>query len=592
MKVGKNKKSKKKRREKLEQRRRNRKLKEKVDLADNTAGGTTRKSFNRSYPVHRNVDGVMTGGAIPTIIEPITTTGVSGKTDYGYYEHTDHVIPNAYFEDEIEKAILASIPKGKNVILLEPAPYLKMKQMIYSCGSKEIFGKLIVELEQVGKNIFPVVKDVLIPLQRVAGGAFRTDDLAAKWWYQFQLSPEWLAYCKEHNVKKVPKDAGITKYKPAEDMTYLTERMLGHFHSHGSGAGDKPSNSYLDTEDMEEHRQNKPFWIELIGGSKGFSGRITYEQEDKPTLMAKASVIYKWWDGCEETLEEQSGMLFTTTKKWISNYEKRKAEEKKEEEAKTGEKTEGTVDSKVYKIEEVGKRLAKNNKRIAKLLEGTGGDVLLSRAQEILEKEQVIFYEGRTMMAVSWDDDDPLVIEDGTMFLGSKTSNDVAQILKQVLNPGEKFMVELSTDGSRQIVIHDKVGFSEGWDDILDRLKEISSEDFAVISDVILNLLGCKSELHELWGENTTYAFIYYTLIVSRDDELDELAFHDEMNAKNDEINAIEVYGKQTEQELAFIRLLFPDQYEEIMDKIEQRAIQQELEDYYDDTYYMGHGGN
>ena len=229
-----------------------------------------------------------------------------GTVSYGHYEYWEELVEDKTLKENIVNNLAKAFKNIDNIIILEPKASLKMTQMMMFMDEKlEVYGKLIVNVEEYFGKKYPVVEDVIIPYQAVTKS-------------HFESTPEHMAkWMNEINRKE---DGSL---RPAEEVSALTKRMMGHFHSHDSVGGCKYS--YTDSDDMREHREGMPFWIELIGSKKGVEGRIAI---DFPVpIMVEAQVIVKWWEGYEEMFKQLSGRVHTSHSKWISNKDKDKEDD-------------------------------------------------------------------------------------------------------------------------------------------------------------------------------------------------------------------------------------------------------------------------
>jgi len=318
----------------------------------------------------------------------------------GKYEHRK--IEREEFIETLVKNIKKTLDVEGNIILIEPSVELKMKQMMFSMNKLEVYGKLIVETEEYFKKIYPVVKDVLIPYQNVTTAHFEsTEEQMGAWMHELNRT----------------EDGSL---RPVKEVNELTKRLLGHFHSHDSVGSVKYS--YTDTEDVEEHREDSPFWIEVIGNRKEFAGRIAF---DKPMpIIAKATVITKWWVGMEDTVMDLEDKVFE--EKWISTYKKKE----QEKETKTGDKD----------IKEVKVTVINEGKRLSY------GDYVV----------------------VDWDIDDPIQLPDYSLVSEEKQKT-IARIFQQAIYDGEKIMIEVWSNNDIDWLIYNEDGYV---DMLLNRLAE------------------------------------------------------------------------------------------------------------------------
>lgn len=316
------------------------------------------------------------------------------------------LIDDQKFRENIDKAIENSLPKNKSVILVEPNAMVKMHHMIHSLDNLEIFGKLIIDVEEWCGRQYPVVKDLLIPYQEVEGAHFESPpDLMARWMFELQKNPDG-------------------SFRPVEEVNNITTRMLGHFHSHGVDGGTRPSAT--DTNDMIEHREKKPFWVEIIGNGKGFSGRITYE---KPlTIMTEAEVVMKWWTGVEDTLKEMSGKINALKYEYSS---KKKDTKKKDKKEKKKEKKNVSV----IQIGDEETATLKPVKPIVPVNEPSAVDI------EVYE----------------WDPDDPVQVGDQ---IPPKIAQWISEAFTYILKPGYDEHIVVEVIGGIPInCIYDNYGF-------------------------------------------------------------------------------------------------------------------------------------
>jgi hypothetical protein len=203
-------------------------------------------------------------------------------------------IPIQTLVDNVAKEMIESMELGKNIIFIEPAVDIKMKQLMAIAGDKEIFGKLLIDRE----GNYLVVKDILIPDQSVTGASFKSDsEDIGKLMYSL--------FFKDN-------DPSTKLRRTQEEVETITKNMNGHFHSHNSvNSSSVPSHSSVDTEDMEDQVKDRDFHVEIIGSMKGYSGRIVL---NKPTrLWGDLEVKIKWWTGIDKMLNEVNGKLNNTT---------------------------------------------------------------------------------------------------------------------------------------------------------------------------------------------------------------------------------------------------------------------------------------
>lgn len=214
-----------------------------------------------------------------------------------------------------------------NLILVEPYPYIKMMQLMGIAGKVEIAGNLLVELE----NGIPVVKDLYLMEQDVTGGSWDTSE-------EQHGRFMWEIMFKDGDPKEV--DGKPTGERlPVDEANYITQRLLGHFHSHNSlHENGKPSPSGIDDGDVADWRVGRPYWVEIIGTLGGFSGRIAFSQ---PRVTVTAEVKLKWWTGIQKVMDEATGKINL-------KYQTRKKEEKAPDGTTP---TDNKTDNKIDKIE-------------------------------------------------------------------------------------------------------------------------------------------------------------------------------------------------------------------------------------------------
>jgi len=184
--------------------------------------------------------------------------------------------------------VLEDIP-----IVIEPLAHQKMMCMMAMMDEKlEVYGKLIVEIEECLGIKYPIVRDILIPYQTVSSTSFDSNELEMSKWID------------ELNRNE---DGSL---KPLKEVNDLTKKMMGHFHSHDSVGG--CGASVTDTNDMIEHVANRDFWIEIIGTKKEFKGRIALSKPFN-TMLIERKVVTKWWTVAEDVLDESEDKIIKKT---------------------------------------------------------------------------------------------------------------------------------------------------------------------------------------------------------------------------------------------------------------------------------------
>lgn len=205
--------------------------------------------------------------------------------------------------DKLEQNIIDEILSQleNTPVVIEPIVQNKLMCMIASVDGKlEIYGKMIVDIEQFADMKYPIVKDILIPYQNVASGSFESnDEQMAK--FMFELNKD------EHG-----------NLKPIDEVNNITKRMLGHFHSHDSVGGCSPS--LTDTKDMIEHVNGRKFWIEIIGTKKELKARIALSEPFN--VIVEVPVIVKWWSVLDDVIHDLNNKI--TEKKYFYNDTKNK----------------------------------------------------------------------------------------------------------------------------------------------------------------------------------------------------------------------------------------------------------------------------
>jgi len=378
----------------------------------------------------------------------------------------------------IIKQITSSI--AENVIFVEPKPWIKFYHMMAMAGSQEIYGKLVVE-EEYG---YVVVKDVLMPYQAVQSAHFRSyDEHMAKWLFELNFVDNDPKYDEEGKA--------TGERRPIEEVNAITSKLNGHFHSHNSlGQSHKPGPSGTDTVDVMEHREDKSYWVEIIGTFGGFSGRIATTNPVR--TFNGAEVKLKWWTGIEETLKEADGKIFYDTySSWQKKDKKKgktdekgdktgekgdkkgKDEESYDERAKTEWRRTWSIDEQkmIEEIlvdgkwipamegclsilfneengeedDEVEKVIIKGSTTIQELLIGGTG----TGYEEGDYEEGGTGYEGgkyKVFVSIPWDEKDP--IQMSTEKVPQDVQEEIAKWFKTALKDGERLVVEIYEDNS------------------------------------------------------------------------------------------------------------------------------------------------
>lgn len=345
----------------------------------------------------------------------------------GRYVYSHKEIPESTMLKGIVKKVFEDLD-ADNVIILEHSLLPKLEIMMYAMdGKKEIYGKLIIEREKWFGREFPVVKDVLIPYQEVSSAHFYSPpEFMAKWMDELNRDSEG-------------------KLKPAEEVNAITSKMLGHFHSHDSVGGIKASST--DTEDMIEHREGVPFWIELIGSKDNIKGRIALMN---PTpMLVEAKVVRKWWGDWEDMFNKIKGKIFESEKKWVSYTDKKVDETKNITEVKS-------IQNNIIKSIKVNpKRLSNKN----------------DMDQQILES---------SIKMVEWLEDNPLAIE--YSIIPKDKQKEIADIIKNNLLDTEKIWLEVWSSG----VIDFSVYIGYVWSgSLFDVLKLRNFNDFTKLITIL-----------------------------------------------------------------------------------------------------------
>jgi hypothetical protein len=340
---------------------------------------------------------------------------------YGGYGAYNNRIQSQFYKTEVEKlddkeimrGYLTAIKKEKeldNIIWVEPHVFTKMKHMMYSMPKLEIFGKLLIDIED---DKLIVVKDILIPYQTVTSTSFNTIDdegenMMGKWLDEIQRNEDG-------------------SFKDIEYCNKLVSQMLGHFHSHYSVGTKKgtslPSPSTTDTEDMKSMREGKIIWVEIIGNGVGFSGRVTI---DKPTpMLVKAEVREKWWTGFEDTYAEMQGKIYE--------------EVDITPEKKTTTKSPGKGGNKVIEVKSKSK-----------------GHTRKLNLNLDLENDSLV---GETHVCVPHNPRNPLEVDN--IMLDTSDLAELNALLYGTLINGEQLYWEVHNDEVVRLVIHDEMGFIE-----------------------------------------------------------------------------------------------------------------------------------
>jgi hypothetical protein len=215
--------------------------------------------------------------------------------------------------ENITKEIIKFIDSDKTTILLEPNVDIKLKQLMAIAGNKEIFGKLIIDME--GRYL--VVKDILVPEQTATSASFKSDkEDIGKFMYSL--------FFKDNNP-------ATKQRRTPEEVEAISKKLRGHFHSHNSVSPSSiPSPSGVDTDDMMDQIEDRDYWIEIIGTMAGYSGRILLNSPTR--IWSTLDVKIKWWKDIENMLNDVSGKLKDTS------YSYDKDDTKKEEKLESWKK--------------------------------------------------------------------------------------------------------------------------------------------------------------------------------------------------------------------------------------------------------------
>lgn len=217
----------------------------------------------------------------------------------------------------MEENIIADIMKTlqKPCIVIESKVANKFQCMMRSQNEKlEVYGKMIVEVEEFLGIKYLCVKDVLIPYQTVTSASFISPpEQLGKWINE-------LSHGKKANNEDFEEITSGLKVAPIKSVNNITKKMVGHFHSHDSVGG--AGYSRRDTEDVLLHVQNKDYWIEIIGTKKEYRGRIALV---KPiNLLIECDVIIKWWEHADEILDELNNKIYKEEYKYSYKNKKQK----------------------------------------------------------------------------------------------------------------------------------------------------------------------------------------------------------------------------------------------------------------------------
>jgi len=285
---------------------------------------------------------------------------------------------------------------------------------------------------------YPCVKDIVIPYQRVTTAHFEsTPEHMAKWMNEINRNPDG-------------------SLRPAEEVNELTQKLLGHFHSHDSVGGGKAS--WTDSEDVREHREGAPYWIELIGSRKGFHGRIAITE---PTpLISEARVIIKWWTGVEETLGLMSGKVFKEKRTY--EYYTPKPIYTKPVQSHLG--YDPKVDTTGFVRDDDGKIINTKSGLVAgrSIAEGIMGD---------------------GCKIFPWDKDDPVQVEEG--ILDKDIIDAIVELFEGTLLGDEEILVELWDDGTIEWTVYEEGRFAGMMLDLMDdRYPDQYEEYIRLVTDL------------------------------------------------------------------------------------------------------------
>lgn len=346
-----------------------------------------------------------------------------------------------------------NIQEGKGIILIEPAVDIKFKQMMAIAGDKEVFGKLLIEKS----NGYLTVKDVLIPYQVVWGAQYDSrDELINK----FLAELSW-------------KDPKTKEFREEAEINSITQNLNGHFHSHNSvGKSEKPNPSTTDTQDMIRNRDERPYWVEIIGTMNGYSGRITITEP--MILMSEVEVKVRWWGGIESLLEQTENKIYTeyTYKKDI-----KKAEEDAKKEAEKP-KTTAIVQTR-------GKKGKKGKNRIP----------ITSQQTRIIDMTKMM--GGKYIGSIMWDEKDP--IQTTAHIVPVDLQRKIADEWKGMLKPNEKIMIDIFDS---EVLDWMYVSEDNKNELVLSRWQREKPQTYKLWLDFCDNTLGCEDDLNYWYINN------------------------------------------------------------------------------------------
>lgn len=215
--------------------------------------------------------------------------------------YTEDAIGADEMVESLNKAIITVLEQ--HPIVIEPSVYCKMMCMMAAVnGEVEIYGKLIVEIEEFISRKYALVKDIYIPYQTVTGASFNSDvKQMARWMIELN---------RDENGDLIAVD----------EVNNMTRRMLGHFHSHDSVSG--VGASQTDTDDMIEHVAGRSFWVEIIGTKDKLAGRIALSTPFD--VIAHCPVVVKWWGESENVIGEAENKVNKKTYTYTKNDEEDK----------------------------------------------------------------------------------------------------------------------------------------------------------------------------------------------------------------------------------------------------------------------------
>ncbi len=245
---------------------------------------------------------------------------VTKKKDKNYKTEEITLIEKGLMVENIISDIMKTLQKP--CVVIESKVANKFQCMMRSQNEKlEVYGKMIVEVEEFLGIKYLCVKDVLIPYQTVTSSSFISPpEQLGKWINE-------LAHGKKANDEDFKEISSGLRVAPIKDVSNITKKLKGHFHSHDSVGG--AGYSAKDTEDVLLHVSNQEYWIEIIGTKKEYRGRIAIVEPFN--LLVECDVIIKWWEDMDEVLDQLENKVYKKETKYYNNTKQKRSYERWED---------------------------------------------------------------------------------------------------------------------------------------------------------------------------------------------------------------------------------------------------------------------